>query len=116
MRKFESGATRDDCDQKYDYEGFLCPEVIEKFGAYMHANRVQADGNLRDSDNWQKGIPLDQYQKSLWRHHHEMWKLHRRKKRYGVDAVSPQDMYDAICGVMFNAMGYMHELIKAEED
>lgn len=32
MRKFETGATRDDDNTKSDYEGFFAPEVIERFG------------------------------------------------------------------------------------
>ena len=42
-----------------------------------------------------------------WRLVVECWKLHR-----GYDA--GVDVEDAICGVLFNAMGYLHELLKAE--
>ena len=59
MRKFKTGATRDNEDTKIDFEGFYHPLVVERFGEYMHKHRVQADGELRDSDNWQKGIPKD---------------------------------------------------------
>ena len=57
MRNFDTGATRDVDTNKLDFEGFLSPVVLERYAEYMHKNRVQADGNLRDSDNWQKGIP-----------------------------------------------------------
>ena len=73
MRKFDSGATRDADTNKHDYEGFYSPLVMERFGAYMHRHRVQADGNLRDSDNWQKGIPKDAYIKSAFRHFMDWW-------------------------------------------
>src|SRR5580698_7792736 len=63
FRTFETGATRNLDASKYDYEGFLSPLVMERFGQYMHKHRVQADGSLRDSDNWQKGIPLQAYMK-----------------------------------------------------
>jgi hypothetical protein len=77
MREFKSGATRDDDADKYDYEGFLSPLVLERYAEYMHKHRKQADGKMRDSDNWQKGIPVVQYMKSKLRHIMVTWKLHR---------------------------------------
>ena len=68
VRTFDTGATRDTDDGKLDYEGFISPLVLERFARYMHTHRLQPDGTLRDSDNWQKGIPRDQYIKSAWRH------------------------------------------------
>ena len=103
MRQFETGATRDTDEGKCDYEGFLSPLVIERYGRYMHKHRIQADGTLRPSDNWQRGIPCDQYMKSLWRHFMDVWKIHRS----GAD-----DIDEALCAVMFNAMGYLHERLK----
>lgn len=105
MRAFSSGATRNVDQSKPDYEGFLSPLVIEEFGRYMHRNRVQADGSVRDSDNWQKGIPLESYMKSGWRHFHEWWKTHR-----GFS--SEQSRLDALMALLFNVQGYAHELLK----
>jgi hypothetical protein len=113
IRKFETGATRDTSQNKNDYEGFLSPLVIEAFGDYMSENRKQSDGSIRDSDNWQKGIPPMVYMKSGWRHFVQWWKLHRGlacKDERG----RPVDMHHAICGLLFNAMGYFHEYLKAE--
>ena len=106
MRKFDTGATRDTDDGKLDYEGFLSPLVLRRFGEFMHANRIQADGSLRASDNWQKGIPLGVYTKSAWRHFAEWWQFHR----CGGGTYAEQE--DAICALIFNAQGYLHELIK----
>ena len=111
MQRFESGATRDSSDHKSDYEGFLSPLVIKRFGTYMHKNRVQKDGALRDSDNWQKGITLTAYMKSLWRHFHDMWTIHRGFKAYDFEN-KLVDMEEALCGIMFNTMGYLHEMLK----
>ena len=86
-QEFPTGATRDQDHDKPDYEGFLSPLVIERYGQYMHGHRLQLDGKLRPSDNWQKGIPLDKYMKSLWRHFFAAWKLHR-------DEPHPVDWYD----------------------
>ena len=107
MRTFETGATRDTDQNKHDYEGFLSPLVLERFAEYMTKHRKQADGNLRASDNWQKGIPLDAYMKSGWRHFFDWWKEHRGRP-------STEGVEDAICALLFNAMGYLHEIRKAQ--
>ena len=110
MRSFESGATRDDCDDKYDWEGFLSPVVEESFAAYMHHHRKQADGNLRDSDNWQKGIPKNQYMKSMWRHFIDVWFLHRGHRRFDVHGDGHElTMEECLNALRFNVSGYQHE-------
>ena len=106
-RYFESGAYRDTDVGKNDYEGYLSPLVIEAFGDYMTEHRMQSDGRLRASDNWQKGIPQDQYMKSMWRHFLAVWKWHR----YGED---PLELEDALCALLFNVMGYLHEHLKEQ--
>jgi hypothetical protein len=114
MRTFETGATRDTDNGKLDYEGFLHPDVLERFAEYMHENRIQADGGLRTADNWQKGIPRKEYMKSAWRHFHEWWKLHRLEMLLESESLPPRlrdDMEDALCAMMFNTMGYMFELM-----
>ncbi len=111
VREFETGATRDTDNGKHDPEGFLHPLVIERFNEYMHENRVQKDGSLRDSDNWQKGIPRSAYMKSLWRHFHDVWLWHR-----GCGYKAKEPLQIALCGLMFNAMGFLHETLKSEEE
>lgn len=107
-RYFESGAYRDVDDTKLDYEGFLSPLVLQEFGRYMQKHRKQSDGVMRDSDNWQKGIPQSVYMKSLLRHTHDMWMENRGYK-------SREGRIDAVCGVMFNAMGWLLEELKKAE-
>jgi hypothetical protein len=102
-RTFETGATRDTDEGKFDYEGFLSPVVLERYAAYMHKNRLQSDGKLRDSDNWQQGIPINQYIKSLWRHFLAVWKGHR----------TGNINQDDVCGVLFNTMGILFELLRS---
>lgn len=113
IRQFETGATRDLDDRKPDYEAFLSPLVIREFGAYMHRHRVQADGSLRSGDNWQKGMPLDAYMKSLWRHVLDAWTLHRGLPATDYDG-NPVDLKEALCAVLFNVQGYLHELAKPD--
>lgn len=107
MRTFDTGATRDTDEGKLDYEGFLSPLVLKRFAEYMHKNRIQADGNLRPADNWQKGIPQDQYIKSLWRHFMDLWMAH--------DGWPIKDhIEDVACAILFNTMGWLHERLAAQ--
>jgi hypothetical protein len=106
MRTFSTGATRDTEQGKLDYEGFLSPIVLERYAQYLHKHRVQSDGNLRDSDNWQKGISKDTYMKSAWRHFMDWWGEHR-----GIHT-SEAGIEDAMMGLLFNVMGYAYEHLR----
>jgi hypothetical protein len=109
MRQFDTGATRDTDIGKYDYEGFYSPLVVKRFGQYMDKHRKQADGKLRDSDNWQKGIPKDAYIKSAWRHFLDWWMEHRGyRSREGIE--------DALCALLFNIQGYLFEILKEKDN
>ena len=116
IRKFETGATRDSDLGKPDYEGFLSPAALEYYGRYMHKHRVQPDGNLRDSDNWQKGIPLPQYMKSLLRHVMNLWLRHRSYDVTPASDRDPQNIKEDLAAIIFNAQGYLHEIIKRERE
>jgi hypothetical protein len=108
MRQFSTGATRNTDEGKYDYEGFISPLVLERYGEYMNKHRKQADGKLRDSDNWQKGIPKTAYMKSGWRHFVDWWKEHR--------GISTKDgIEEAMMALLFNVMGYAHEYLKEKQ-
>ncbi len=109
LRTFATGATRDTGEGKPDYEGFLSPQVIIRFGQYMDKHRYQSDGNVRDSDNWQKGIPRDQYMKSMFRHFVDLWSLHR-SDRNGADT-DIADFEEALCALLFNVQGYLFEYL-----
>lgn len=115
MRQFDSGATRDGADGKYDYEGSLSPLVVEAFAGYMHRHTTCADGSARTADNWQKGIPLDVYMKSGWRHFHDWWKLHRGHRVTSSDDGHSVDEVEALCALMFNVQGYLHVLLTQRE-
>lgn len=105
MRHFASGATRDDTTDKLDFEGFLSPLAIEAFAEYMHKNRFQADGVIRESDNWQKGIPKEAYMKSMFRHFFVVWKHYR----------SSDDYIEDLCALYFNVQGLLHETLKEKK-
>ncbi len=108
VRQFSTGANRDVDTGKLDFEGFYSPQVVECFSAYMHKNRTLRDGSLRDSDNWQKGIPISVYMKSMWRHFFYTWKAYRA-------CLNNEAQEENLCAIMFNAQGMLHELLKEKE-
>jgi hypothetical protein len=112
VRTFETGATRNTEDGKPDFEGFLSPLSLAEFGRYMASHQKQADGKLRDSDNWQKGIPKSAYMKSLWRHLVAVWTLHRGFPMPPDEQGRPVTLETALSAIMFNAQGYLHEHLK----
>ena len=114
VRTFESGANRSSEEGKLDYEGALSPLVLERYAQYLHEHRTLSDGTTRDSDNWQKGMPLSAYMKSAWRHFMEVWKIHRGWWYKFISEGRQKALETALCGVLFNIMGYLHESLKAE--
>lgn len=105
MREFDTGATRNDDTDQLDYEGFLHPVFVKRYAEYMHRHRIQADGKVRSSDNWQRGMPADTYIKSLLRHVVDLWLIHR-----GRSSEAREPLYDALMAIVFNVQGYLMEL------
>jgi len=110
MRKFETGATRDNIEGKPQYEGYLSPLVIKRFGEYMLQHQTQADGTRRDPDNWQRGIDKNSYMDSMWRHFMDVWLYHR-----GHEDEATESLEDALCAMLFNVQGYLFEELKQED-
>lgn len=106
VRQFNTGATRSNDANELDYEGFLSPIVLKRFAEYMHKHRFQKDGSVRDSDNWQKGMPRKRFMKSLWRHVMDLWLIVRNH-----DDKAREPIEDTLCAIMFNAMGFLHEVL-----
>ena len=110
-RQFDSGATRDTEEGKLDYSGFLSPVVLERFAQYMHKHRVRGDGSVRDADDWKKGMPDDVYLKSLLRHVMDVWKAILE------EGTPNEDIEEALCAVIFNAQGILHNrCVRLRED
>jgi hypothetical protein len=110
MRGFETGATRSSDAGRDDPEGYLSPLVIDRFNQYMTKHRKQADGQLRDSDNWQRGMPLATYMKGMWRHFLHLWTRHRGHQVR--DPLAAADIEEDLCALFFNVQGYLHETLK----
>ena len=107
MREYETGATRNDEEGKLDYEAFLSYRVLKRYAEYMNSHRQQADGNLREGDNWQKGIPQNDYMKSAWRHFMDLWEMHRDSEEAGP-VPQWEELEETLCALLFNVMGYLH--------
>ncbi len=120
IRQFETGATRDTAQNKIDPEGFLAPEVIALFSEYMHRHRFQSDGTMRDSDNWQKGIPVDAYMKSMWRHFLDLWLLHRGAPPVSPDHAQIGDLEamkrEILCALLFHVQGMLFESLRGRDE
>lgn len=106
VAQFDSGATRSG-ETLYDPEGFLSPYVVEAYSKYMEKHRTQADGQLRNSDNWQKGMPKARYMRSLTRHFLDVWKVWRR------DKADIRLLLDPLCAMLFNVQGMILEVLIA---
>lgn len=111
IRTFATGANRDTDTNKLKYEGFISPLVEKRYAQYMHLHRKKKDGSLRDSDNWQKGIPIEVYVDSLVRHMQDV-RLHHDE--FSEEAIDP-DIESSLCAVIFNASGYLFELLKKKK-
>lgn len=109
VRAFETGATRDVDEHKVQYARHLSPRVLQRFGRYMHEHRKTAAG-MREPDNWKKGMDRQSYLDSMWRHLHDIWLLHS-----GEGEGSTDDIEEALCALLFNAMGYLYEETRNED-
>ena len=110
MRDFKSGATRDVVEGKLSYFKALSPTVLKRYLQYLDKHRLQADGSMREFDNWKKGIPKDVYFDSLIRHSVDVWLAaegHEIHDNHGVITLE-----ELLCAIMFNSMGLLHEILK----
>jgi len=109
MRTFESGATRDTGEGKLNFAGFLSLPALTQYAKYMNMNRLQSDGKIRAADNWKAGFPIESYVESAFRHYLDWLKYHQSDNR------TPEmnnEGVAAVCGLVFNAMGFLHEWLK----
>jgi len=112
MREFITGATRNIDNNKLDFEGFFSPIVLVRYAEYLHKHRKQKDGSVRDSDNWQKGIPKSVYMKSELRHSFDLWLMHRGFIAINPDTGEECDIEELLSAIIFNAQGYLFEILK----
>ena len=113
VRTFDSGATRDTEQGKLNYLKALSPLVLQRYVSYLDEHRLQSDGTYRDWDNWKRGINKQAYRESRLRHEMASWLLHEGYSVY--DNHGLVDIEDALCGIIFNAMGDLFEILKEKE-
>ena len=105
MRTFKSGASRNGNEGKHDVEAFNNPLVDQSFNAFMHKHRQLEDGSLRPGDNWQRGIPLEELNKSLQRHN-----LDVRLQLRGYK--TEEDLVASLNAMKFNINGILLTLLE----
>jgi hypothetical protein len=105
IRRFETGATRDQDANKLNFEGFEAAIVRQRYAEYMHGHRQQSDGSMRDADNWQKGFPITSCMESMARHFQDVClEYDGYPSRGGLE--------DALCAVIFNAKAYLLAVLR----
>ena len=113
MREFKSGAIRDIVEGKLSYIKGLSPIVLKRYLQYLDVHRTQPNGDIRTFDNWKQGIEQEVYLDSMGRHFVDIWLLH---DGYAAeDNHGSVDRESAICGVIFNAMGMLYEILKKKK-
>jgi hypothetical protein len=112
LRTFSTGATRDTAEGKHEPWGFTSALAEQRFSEYMHKHRQQSDGQLRDSDNWKRGISLDAYKHSLSRHIQDL----RLILEGHPEQARERDREEVLCSILFNVQGMLHETIKERLD
>jgi hypothetical protein len=110
IRKFDTGATRDTTEGKYEPWGYTSPLVEKAFCEYMLFHQTGPDGEHRESNNWKLGIPMDTYWHALSRHILDFRLIY---EQYPEEARTT-DIIEALCAIRFNVDGMIHELKKME--
>lgn len=109
IREFETGATRSPMGDKLCYSRFMDSRVIKRYCEYLHKHRVQADGVVREPDNWKQGIPSESYMDSMFRHFMDVWLIEQ-----GHYDSATEDIETALCALIFNAQGMLYETLQAK--
>jgi hypothetical protein len=97
MRVFDSGAKRDSDTEKEDYIESISWLTLRRLAFYMKSKE-----KLYGRGNWQKGIPIEEYEKSMMRHLQKYF----CKKYYDID-IEPG--VDHLAAALFNLQGLIHE-------
>jgi len=108
METYESGATRTSEDGRLSYVRGLSPVVLRRYLQYLAKHRKQADGSMREFDNWKQGIPMRRSFDGLGRHFFTLWLLMEGLDIY--DDSGQVDIQDVLCAIMFNTMCMLYQM------
>ena len=102
-RQFSTGAVRDVDTDKENYVESLSWLALRRFAKYMKkASSKYGEGN------WIKGIPLEEYEKSLMRHIQKYF-----ANKYNGANLEPE--CDHLSAALFNLQGILHEEEKLKQ-
>ena len=105
-RSFDTGAVRNNADGKADYVASTSWLAIKRYSLFQN-NACKKHGY--PEDNWRKGIPLKEYEKSLMRH---LQQYFVNKYEGGND----EPDIDHLSAAWFNLQGIIHEEEKAKQN
>lgn len=97
IRKFASGAIRDNDENKEDYIETISWTAFKRYAQYMTSKKSKYG-----SGNFKKGIPIESYEQSLVRH----------LQKYLVNKYEDGNLEkeeDHLSAMVFNIFGIMHE-------
>lgn len=97
MRKFKTGAVRDDIADKEDYVETIAWASLKRFAQYMTAKKKKYGAG-----NFKKGIPISSYEESLTRHIQKYF-----ENKYEGGTAEPTE--DHLSAIVFNVFGIMYE-------
>jgi hypothetical protein len=97
MRKFTTGAVRDNDETKEDYVETISWRAMKRYAQYMTGKKSRYGAG-----NFKKGIPIESYEQSLLRH---IQKYLENKYEGGTIEVDE----DHLSAIVFNTFGIMYE-------
>ncbi len=114
-RLFATGATRNNDPERVDWVRMMSLSALFEYADYMRRHRKQADGALREFDNWKGqdgkgGFPKHEIVESLVRHTLDLAALES-----GVEPMRKCEEKEACCAIIFNAMAYLHTILAEVE-
>jgi hypothetical protein len=103
ITQFSTGAIRDTQDGKEDYIETISWSALKRYAQYMTSKKSKYG-----SGNFKKGIPIDNYEKSLVRHVQKYL-----ENKYEDGQVENEE--DHLSAIVFNVFGIMHELSRTNK-
>lgn len=98
-RSFNTGAVRNNDTGKPNFVASISWLALKRYSLFQNAAIKRAG---YPEDNWRKGIPLEEYEKSLLRHIQQYF-----ANKY--EGANDEPDTDHLCAALFNLQGILHE-------